>query len=77
MKKKKAHYKHSFNEILFRNLWREKGHISLKKKKRYLGDYLLFGIYKRWFSVDEYCYIFGFIGLYVEVWFRREWIENK
>lgn len=70
-------YKHRLDDVIFRNLWKEKSHIPLKRRKKYFGDYLIFGIYKRWFSQNDYGYIIGFMGLYLEIWFQREWIENK
>lgn len=65
----KAHYKHSFDRLLFGNRW-------LRPKYDKRGDWLVIGIYKKYFSPIEYEYLISFFGLECRIWMKREWIES-
>lgn len=67
--KRKNKQKHSFDELHFKNRWRQ-------PKYARSSDWTIFGIHKHWFSPYEYDVRFCFFGLECHVWMKRKFIER-
>ena len=66
----KRRYKHKFDRIVTHCDW-------FKKPWQKIQPELILGVSRRYFSPTEYEYQFGFFGLMVRIWMKRELIESK
>ena len=57
-------YKKSFDRITIHNRWRQ-------PKWNRPCDWLIFGLYKFWFSNEAYEYRIGFFGITIRIWIER------
>jgi hypothetical protein len=60
----KTKYKHSFDTIIFNNRWR----LPIYSRP---SNWVIIGLYIRWFSPSEYECKFCLFGLDLRVWMRR------
>lgn len=60
----KAKYRHTFDRIYIDNRWK------LPRITR-SDNWIIFGVYKWWFSRSEYEYQIGLFGFTIRIWMNR------
>lgn len=67
---KKNKYKYSFDELRFKNRWKE----PIYSRS---GTWTIIGIHQHWFSFDQYDIRLCFFGFEIIVWMKRESVERS
>ena len=57
-------YKNNFDRITIHNRWKE----PLWNRS---GDWIIFGLYKFWFSEEAFEYRIAFFGITIRIWIKR------
>ena len=62
--------KFKFERFYFLNRWKQPKYARNE-------NWVIFGIYKWWCSWDSFCYMIGFFGFEMRIWFKAKKGETK